>query len=178
MSSTGSQASSRGEAKNSALLSSWHGYLLEPIEWPKGRQTSCGVLTEDSGFLSRPCRKRRASSRNNRGISWFFSSWGMTCGVSLELQWGIQGACRVAPGKSSLRLICEGDHCIALESWQGNQASRRLEGVISRSFSSCGRKPWVPSTCDGDLRELLMVPIVSQEYFGFGRGLSGLHWLW
>ena len=39
----GSQASSRGEAKDSALLSSPNGYLLEPTEWPKGRQASCGV---------------------------------------------------------------------------------------------------------------------------------------
>ena len=45
-----------------------------------------------------------------------------------------------------------------------------------RSFSSCDMKPWVPSTCDGDLRELLMVPRVSQEFCGVGRGLSGLHW--
>ena len=32
----GSQASSLGEAKDSALLSSRDGYLLEPTEWPKG----------------------------------------------------------------------------------------------------------------------------------------------
>ena len=40
----GSQASSRVEAKNSALLSSCDGYLLERIEWHKGSQASCGVL--------------------------------------------------------------------------------------------------------------------------------------
>ena len=61
----GSQASSRVEAKNSALLSSCEGYLLEPIEWPKGSQASCGVLSEDSGLLSRPYRKRRASSHDD-----------------------------------------------------------------------------------------------------------------
>ena len=32
----GSQASSRGEAKDSALLSSRDGHLLEPTLWPKG----------------------------------------------------------------------------------------------------------------------------------------------
>ena len=42
------------------------------------------------------------------------------------------------------------------------------DGGISWFFSSCGRKPWVSSTCDGDLRELLMVPMGSQEYFGVG----------
>ena len=39
-------------------------------------------------------------------------------------------------------------------------------------------KPWVPSTCDGDLTELLRVPMGSQEYCGVGMGLSGLHWVW
>ena len=67
----GSQASSRVEAKNSALLSSCDGYLLEPIEWPKVSQASCGVLREDTGLLSMPCRKRKAS-RDDAGISWFF----------------------------------------------------------------------------------------------------------
>ena len=76
----------------------------------------------------------------------------------------------MAPGKFSLHSSCEGEHGIALESWQGNQASRGLEGVISRSFSSCGRKPWVPSTCDGDLREHLRVPMGSQEDCGVGEG--------
>ena len=127
-------------------------------------------------MLSRPCRKRRASSPDAGGISWFFSTWGTTCWVSLELRQGTQRASSVAPGKSSLHLSCEGERGIALESRQGNRASRRVEGGISRSFLSCIRKPWVPSTCDGDLRELLMVPMGSQEYCGVGRGLLGLHW--
>ena len=72
----GSQASSRVEAKSSALLLSCDGYLLEPFEWPKGSQASYGVLRGNSGLLSRPCRKRRASSRDDGGIAWFFSSCG------------------------------------------------------------------------------------------------------
>ena len=70
----GSQASSRGEANDSTLLSSRDGYLLEPTEWPTGSQASCGFWREDSVLLSRPCRKRRPSSRDDRGISWVFSS--------------------------------------------------------------------------------------------------------
>ena len=42
----GSQASSRGEAKDSTLLSSRDGYLLEPTEWPKGSQASCGFRVD------------------------------------------------------------------------------------------------------------------------------------
>ena len=38
-----SQAWYIGEAKNSALLSSPNGYLLEPTEWPKGTIASYTV---------------------------------------------------------------------------------------------------------------------------------------
>ena len=76
----GSQSLSRGEAKDSALLSSCDGYLLGPTEWPKGSQASCGVWRGDSGLLSRPCRKRRPSSLHEGGVSWVFSSWGASVG--------------------------------------------------------------------------------------------------
>ena len=148
----GSQASSRVEENNSALLSRCNGYLLEHIEWPKGSQASCEVLREDSGLLSRPCRKRKASSRDDGRISWFFSSCGTKCEVFLELRLGTQGASRVAPGNSSLHSSCEGERGISLDLLQGNLASRCIEGQISRSFSRCGRKHWVSSTCEGDLR--------------------------
>ena len=61
----------------------------------------------------------------------------------------------VAPGKSSLHSSFEGELGTALESRQGNRALIRIEGGFSRSFWSCGRKPWFPSTCDSHLRELL-----------------------
>ena len=75
-----SQASSRVEAKSSALLSSCDVYLLEPIKWPKGSQASRGDLREDSGLLSRPFRKRRPSSCYDWGVSCFFSSCGASVG--------------------------------------------------------------------------------------------------
>ena len=31
-------------------------------------------------MLSKPCRKRRPSSRDDRGVSWVFSSWGASVG--------------------------------------------------------------------------------------------------
>ena len=143
----GSQASSQVQAKNSTLLSSCNGYLLEPIECPKRSQASCGVLRVNSGLLSRPCRKRRASSHDDGGILWVFfravaGVWG-----SHMLRQGTQGASRVVPGKSSLHLSFEGECGIALESWKWNRALRCIEEGISRSFSSCGRKPSVPFTC-------------------------------
>ena len=110
----GSHASSRVEAMNSTLLYSWHGYLLEPIEWPKGSQASCGVLREDSGLLYRPCRKRRASSRDDGGISWFFWSCGASVGfltrydgeIREPLVWrqGNQVSMRVVRGSAALLL--------------------------------------------------------------------------
>ena len=77
----------------------------------------------------------------------------------------------MAPGKSSLHSSCKGECGIAIDSLQGNLASRCTKGAFSSSFSSCGRITWVSSTCDGDLRELLIVPIGSQEYSGLGSGL-------
>ena len=74
----------------------------------------------------------------------------------------------MAPGNFSIHLSGEGEHGIALESWQGTQASRYVEGGISRSFWSCSRKPWLPSTCDSDLKEPLRVFMGSQEYCGVG----------
>ena len=74
----------------------------------------------------------------------------------------------MAPGKFSLHSSCEGEHGIAVESRQGNWASRCVQGGISRSFWSCSRKPWLPSTCDSELREVLRVFLGSQEYFGVG----------
>ena len=82
------------------------------------------------------------------------------------------------PGKSGLHVHGEGKRVIALESWEMNRASRHVEEGLSRAFSSCGRKPRVPSTCACDRRELLRVPLKSQAYCGVGRGLSGLHWVW
>ena len=79
-----SQALSRGEAKDSILLSSRDGYLLEPTKWPNGSQASCGVWKEDSGLLSRPCRKRRPSSRDEGGVSWVFSSCSASVGFLMR----------------------------------------------------------------------------------------------
>ena len=108
----GSQSLSRGEAKDSALLSSCDGYLLEPTEWPKGSQASCGVWREDSGLLSRPCRKRRPSSRDEGGVSWVFSSCSASVGFLMRyygelrepLMWrlGSQVSMRIERGSASL----------------------------------------------------------------------------
>ena len=152
----GSQSLSRGEAKDSALLSSCDGYLLEPTEWPKGSQASCGVWREDSGLLSRPYSKRRPSSREDWGVSWVFSS----CGSSVvlltryngelrePLLWrqGSQVSMRVARGSASL-LSSHGRGIRPLDALKDSQdLSRvlaripgfpRLVPVTSGRFSGC-----------------------------------------
>ena len=130
----GSQASSRVEAKNLALLSSYNGDLLEPIEWPNGSQASCGVLREDSGLPSRPCRKRRALSGYDTGFLRFYSSCGATCGVALELRRGTQGASRVALGKSSLHSSVRGCAALLSSHGRGIRPQDALKGK-SRGFS-------------------------------------------
>ena len=85
---------------------------------------------------------------------------------------GNSGSLSCGPREIQSRFELRGECSIALDSLQSNPTSRRVEGGISRSFSSCGRKPWDSSNYDGDLREFLIVPIASQEYCGLGTGLS------
>ena len=102
----------RVEAKESALLSSRDVYLLEPTEWPQGSQASSSVWRQDSGLLSRPCRKRRPSSLDDGGVSWVFSSCVASLGFLTRydgelrepLVWcqGSQASRRVARGSASL----------------------------------------------------------------------------
>ena len=107
----GTQASSRGEAKDSALLSSRDTDLLEPIGWPQGSPASSSVWREDSGLLSRPGSKRRPSPRNDRGVSGVSSSFGARGGFlmrqdqdlrePLVRSQGSQVSMRVARGSAS-----------------------------------------------------------------------------
>ena len=59
--------------------------------------------------------RARASSCQEVGTTWFFSS----CGGILELRRGIQASCSTGPGKSSFHLNCELELGIALETLQG-----------------------------------------------------------
>ena len=57
---------------------------------------------------------------------------------------------------------------MALESWEDNRASRRVEEGLSRSFSGCGGKASFPSPSAPDLRELPRVPLRGEGYCGVG----------
>ena len=128
-------------------------------------------------MLSTPCKKRRASSRDDGVISWFF----------FELRQDVWGFSRVTTGNSG-SLSCgprevqspfelRGGvrHCspVTQENWPqgalksesrglsrgatGNPGLLRLVTVTSGNFSGC---------------------VLSQEHCGVGMGLSELHWVW
>ena len=120
-------------------------------------------------------------------------------GVALQTHPGCQDSSRMEAKKSALLLICDGSLLEPTQWPKGSQApwgvlrvvsgllsrpcgKRRApslkDGGISRSFLSCTRKPWVPSTSASSLRELFRVPTKSWGYCGVQRGLLGLHWVW
>ena len=72
----GDRHSSRVEAKNLALPSSRDAYLLKLTGWTKVSQASCCVWREVARLASRPCRRRRPSSRDSGRVSGLFSSGG------------------------------------------------------------------------------------------------------
>ena len=112
----GSQASSRGEAKESTLFSSHDRYLLEPTEWPKMSQASCGVWREVSGLLSRPCIKDGPHLEMTGAFLGFSRAaapvWGFTRGTT-----GSSGSLSCGARKSGLHVRGEGERIIALELW-------------------------------------------------------------
>ena len=57
---------------------------------------------------------------------------------------------------------------MALESWEGTRASRRIEEGLSSSFLCCGEKPSFPLASAGDLRELPRVPLKGEGCCGVG----------
>ena len=142
---------------DSPLLLSRDGYLLEPIVWPKGSQASCGDWREDSGLLSRPCRKRRPSFRDDGGVFCVFPSCGASVGFLTRydedlrepLVWsqGSQVSMRVARGSASL-LSSHGRGIGPQDTLKkdasgpsrveaGNPGLSLLLAVTSGSFSGC-----------------------------------------
>ena len=109
-------------------------------------------MTVESPGFSRTVAPVWVFSRGTKGNSGSLSCCAREVRSPFELQWDARHCSRVMVG---------------------DQASRRVEEGISRYFSICSRRPWVPSTCAGDLRELLKVPMKSQGYCGVGWGLLG-----
>ena len=113
-------------------------------------------------------QEKKAFSSRGRGRLRGFLELRRPWGFSPEARRGSQGASRAAPGKSGLHARGEGERVMALESWEGTRASRRVEEGLSRSFSGCGGKPSFPPTSAGDLRELPRVPLRGEGRCGVG----------
>ena len=141
----------------SGFLSSSNRYLLDSTAWPKGSQASYGVWRKDSGLLSRPCRKRRPSSRDggeSRGFSRAVApGWGFprgTMGSSGSLSCGareVTSPMRVAKGSASL-YSSHGRGIVPQDALKkdspglsrvaaGNPGFPRLVPVTSGSISGC-----------------------------------------
>ena len=101
------------------FLSSLKG-VKDPFEAQEGRWD-----------FSRDATVKRASSRIEGRISWFFSSCNSKRGVPLELRWVPQGPSHVASGKSSLHASCEGPLGIPLQSFPGSRSSSGTSGFLS-----------------------------------------------
>lgn len=99
---------------NSAFLpSEW---VCQGTFWVASRVASTvSNFKREHGISLEMLQREGASSHDDGGTSWFF----LSCGGIPELRQGTQGASRVAPGKSNLHSISEGELGIALTSLQG-----------------------------------------------------------
>jgi len=130
-------------------------------------------------LVSRPYRRRRPSTRDDGGVSGLFSSGGHSVrflprydGEVSEPLVGRQGSrvfMRVARGSASL-LSSHGRGI-----WPRDVLKKVLE-----VFLGLRQKPWLPLTCAGDLRGLLMVALRSQGNWRWegplGTPLGLVHW--
>ena len=125
-------------------------------------------LERGLGIALQTRQEKKALSSRGRGRLRGFLEPRRPWGFAQEAKRGSQGASRAAPGKSGLHARSEGERVIALESWEGTRASRRVEEGLSRSFSGCGGKPSIPSTSAGDLRKPPRVPLRAEGSCGVG----------
>ena len=101
-------------------------------------------LKREGGISLGTLQQKRASSRIEGRISWFFSGCGRKLRVPLELRWGRQGAAFVASAKSSLHASCEGPLGIPLQSVPGTRSSSGAEAGTSGFLSTAEKALGVP----------------------------------
>ena len=102
------------------------------------------VLAPCSGISLKTPPRKRASTRVEGRISWFFSSCGRKRGVPLKLRQEPQGPAQVASGKSSLHASCEGPLGIPLQLVPDPRSSIGSEAGTSGLLSSADMDLGVP----------------------------------
>ena len=105
-------------------------------------------LKSEGGISLEMPQQKRASSRFERRISWFFSSGGSKLGVPFELLRGPQGPAHGASGMSSLHASCKGSLGIPLQSLPGLRYSSGVEVGTSGFLSSADMDLGVPLEFD------------------------------
>ena len=93
-------------------------------------------LKMEGGISLETPQQRRASSRIEGRISWFFSSSGRKLEVPLEIRRGAQGPAHVASGKCSVHANCEGPLRIPLQSVSVPKSSSGAKVATSGFLSS------------------------------------------
>ena len=101
-------------------------------------------LKREGGISLETLQRKRASSRVEGRISWFFSSCSRKLGVPLELEWGPHGCTHVASGKFNLHASSEGQLRIPLQSVLGPTSSCVAEARSSGFLSSADMDLGVP----------------------------------
>ena len=122
---------------------------------------------EDPGLLSRPCRERRPSAREDGGVSGLCSSCGARGGFLPRFGLRPQGPCRVGTGESGLVL-----------SEEGNSACLSSRSVGLRPLVElCVEPAGVSRRCTGVSLPLHLVPsptgLPSKRCPGAGADLKG-----
>ena len=107
--------------------------------WKQEDMEACGCTTYSP-----------ASGASFQGGGWGGEIWGDKRRL---LAWGMEATDVGASSKATLWVKTQ---------HEGALPPPCVEEGLSMSFSGCSGKPWVPSTCTGDLRELLRVPLRSQ----------------
>ena len=90
-----------------------------PPERPQGSPASSSVWREDPGLLSRPCRKRRPSSRDDGGVSCVFSSCGASVGCLMKYHGDLREPLVWRQENPVFHSSCKLELGIALQSLQG-----------------------------------------------------------
>ena len=110
------------------------------------------------GIALQALQENWASSRIKGGIPWFLSSCSGNLGVPLKFGWGHQGTSRVASGKSSLLSSCMGMRRLLLSHYREIGPHLVLRGESCGFSHVAARSLGFLLSCNGDFRELLVLP--------------------